>query len=76
MSTAIDKAKISGITALFGAIVAIIYGFANFAMFTSLVTFITMMMVQYGSIKVKILVPAALLLTLFAGIQYIGGVHP
>lgn len=49
-----DKAKISGIVAFFASIVAAIEGYPNYVLITALGTFLFTLMVQYGSVKFKI----------------------
>lgn len=73
MSTAFDKAKIAGIVAVFGAISAFVYGFANFVLLAGLGTFFASLSIQYGSLKIKILVPLATLLGLASWSTFNGG---
>jgi hypothetical protein len=54
MSVAIDKAKISGIVAVFASIIALVGNYANLALLVCLGTFLFTLMIQYGSIKFKI----------------------
>lgn len=75
MSDVIDKAKIAGIVAVFGAIVTVVYGFANFVLLSGIGTFLATLLIQYGSIKVKILVPLAALLGFFSWSVVNGGIH-
>jgi len=72
MSIALDKAKISGIAGLFGAFAVFVYGFVNFVLIGGMATFLLTLMIQYGSIKVKILVPIVTLLALFSWSMYNG----
>ena len=54
MSIAMDKAKISGITGAFGAIAAVVAGYASWFLFFGIGTFVFTLMIQYGTIKIKI----------------------
>jgi len=57
LSSVLDKAKVSGIAGLAGAITAVFTGFVNLALMAALGTFFITMLIQYGSVKIKILVP-------------------
>lgn len=75
MSSVFDKAKVSGIAGLVGAITAIFSGFLNFALMAALGTFLITMLIQYGSIKIKILVPITIGLILAIGVIFEKGGH-
>ena len=62
MTTAMDKAKISAVTAFFTAIATFVYGYVNFVMITGLAAFLFALMVQYNVFKIKILIPLATIL--------------
>lgn len=55
ISTILDKAKVSGITGLVGAIAAIFSGYVNLVFVAALASFFITMMIQYGAIKFKII---------------------
>ena len=54
MSVALDKAKISGVVAAFASIMALIDNYPNYVLLAGLGTFLFTLMIQYGSIKFKI----------------------
>lgn len=70
MSSVFDKAKVSGIVGLAGAITAIFSGFVNFALMAALGAFLVTMLIQYGSVKIKILVPMTIGLLVALGIIF------
>jgi len=74
MTTAMDKAKVSAITGAFGSLTAFVAGYTNFVMIAGMAAFLFTMMIQYGLIKVKILVPAATALGLISWYLYSYGV--
>jgi len=76
MTLANDKAKISAIAGLLGAVAAVVYGFVNFVLLAGIGMFLFTMLIQYSSIKIKILVPFAALLTLITSSLFIEGESP
>lgn len=54
MSVALDKAKVSAAVATFASIVTWIEGFPNYFLLTALGAFFFTLMIQYGSVKFKI----------------------
>ena len=76
MTKTFDKAKVSAIAGIFGAIAATVYGFMNFVLLAGMGMFLFTMLIQYSSIKIKILVPFAALLTLITSSLFIQGESP
>ena len=54
MTVAKDKAIISGIVGAFGAVAAVISGIPSMFMLAGFGTFFFTMLIQYGSIKIKL----------------------
>lgn len=75
MGEVIDKAKVAGIVAVFGAIATVVYGFTNFVLLSGIGTFLITLLIQYGSIKVKVLVPVAALLGFLSWSAVNGSIH-
>ena len=62
MSAITDKAKISGIMGVLGAVTAIAGGYTNMFLFAGFGLFFFTMMIQYGGIQFKIATSAAAIL--------------
>lgn len=73
MSAVLDKAKVSGIAGAISGFATILYGYVNFVLFIAVGVFLLTLMVQYGSIKVKILVPAFTILIFILSLIHGGG---
>lgn len=53
MSVAMDKAKVSGIVGILGAIAAVVTGYASMFILAGFGTFFFTLLIQYGSLKFK-----------------------
>lgn len=75
MTVAKDKAMISGIVGALGAVAAVISGLPSMFMLAGFGTFFFTMLIQYGSIKVKLVVSLVGGLGL-GSLYFVGGGSP
>jgi hypothetical protein len=73
MSMVIDKAKVSGIVGAISAFATVLYGYVNFVLLVGIGVFLLTMMIQYGSVKIKLLVPAFTAIIFLLSLMYNGG---
>ena len=57
MNTALAKSAIAAGTGFFASVTALFYGYANLTMLAFLGTFLLALSIQYGALKIKVMIP-------------------